>query len=79
MAHSLTSHTISAKFRTQNYHFSVCFGKASFADSGKNCAKHLHKAYLINNLIFSCGCSFGEVLKDHHDKFTFFVNYNIML
>lgn len=52
-APSLTTHTPSAKGLTRSYHWSVCFGRARFADSGKICAKHLHEAYLIDALVFA--------------------------
>ena len=52
-APSLTTHTPSAKGLTRSYHWSVCFGRARFADSGKICAKHLHEAYLIDAIVFA--------------------------
>ena len=42
---------------------SICFGRASFADPGKNFAKHLHKAYLIDNLVFTLWLLFWWSLK----------------
>ena len=51
--HVLTTHTPTAKGLTRNHHWSVCFGKENFADSGENRAKYLHKAYLKSNLVFS--------------------------
>ena len=50
-AHLLTTHTPSAKGPTLNCHSSVCFGRASFADSIENCTKHSQKAYLNYNLV----------------------------
>ena len=41
----------------------VCFGRASFADSGKNLAKHLRKANLIDNLVFAFWLLFWWSLK----------------
>lgn len=48
---------------TWNYLCSVCFGSASFADSDKNCSKHLHKRYLINNPVFALCLLFWQRLK----------------
>ena len=58
------------------YHLHVCFGRARFADEGKNCTEHLHKAYLIDNLILPYDCSSGDGWKDQQGVFTFCVDCN---
>ena len=69
---------LSAKCLTQNCHLSVCFKRNSCADSGKNCAKYLHEAYLNNNLVFCLVAAFfGKGLQDHYVTFTFFVSCNV--
>ena len=45
------------------YHLHVCFGRARFADEGKNCTEHLHKAYLIDNLYFALWLLFWRRLE----------------
>lgn len=51
--YSLRTHRLSAEGLTRNYHLSVCLTRVSFADSDRNCAKHLHIAYLIDNFVFT--------------------------
>lgn len=46
-AHSLTTHTPSAKGPTLNWYLSVRFGRASFADQTNNRTEHLHRAYFV--------------------------------
>ena len=40
-------------YLTRNFYEFVSFGRAGFAGSSKNCAKHLHKVYLIENIVLA--------------------------
>ena len=55
---SLTMHILLAKGQTQNYYQSVCVGRASFAESGKHCSKHLLRVCFMDNLAFALGLGF---------------------
>ena len=76
-APSLTMHTLSAKGLTQNYYQSVCVVRATFAESCKNCSKHLLRVCFMDNLAFALWLLCCKVVKTSSLGFFSFFMLNI--